>query len=75
MKRVAIIQSGVHEPCAIGAIYTSLSSYELRGLWDRWRNEVPEPDADSEFIEWAINNSPECSAVLFEDFELVTVSE
>lgn len=73
--RVAILQSGVHQPCVIGAICTTLSDYELKGLWDQWRDEVPDPDADSEFVEWVVKNNPNCSAVPFDTFDVVTVSE
>jgi hypothetical protein len=28
---------------------------ELQNHWEQWREDVPEPDADSEFVAWLIN--------------------
>lgn len=28
----------------------------LKEYWDEWKEEVPEPDADSEFIDWLVEN-------------------
>lgn len=73
--RVVMLMSGIYDPICVGAIFTDLNSQELCDLWDKWQSEVPEPDTDSEFIDWAIANNARCSAVPFNDFEFVTITE
>ena len=75
MSRVVMLMVGVHNPMCVGAIYTSLTREELAELWDKWRDEFPEPDADNEFVDWAIKNNFNCSAVSFSNFEFVTIEE
>lgn len=73
--RVVMLMSGIYDPICVGAIFTDLTPSELCDLWDKWSSEFPEPDSDSEFVGWAIANSPRCSAVPFTDFEFVTITE
>lgn len=75
MSRIVMLMSGVNNPVCIGAISTSLTQKALGELWDKWREEVPHPDADSEFVEWAIENDPNCAGVPFSDFEFMTIDE
>jgi hypothetical protein len=30
---------------------------ELQNYWNQWREEVPQPGADSDFVPWLIENS------------------
>lgn len=40
------------ETYTIGTIETPLTTHELRSQWSQWRAEVPQPEADSDFINW-----------------------
>ena len=71
--RVVMLMSGIYDPICVGAIFTDLNPQELRNLWDKWQSEVP--DTDEEFVNWAIANNARCSAVPFDDFEFVTITE
>lgn len=44
----------------IGAVEApdDFDAKQLPGLWDDWRADVPNPDADSEFIEWLLERHP-----------------
>jgi hypothetical protein len=56
------------EGFVIGAIRTDMSDDKLLVLHSEWREEVPHPDTDSEFLEWLLDKHPE-----IEELECPTV--
>ena len=50
----------------IGAIKTDLDGDCIESLWNHWRNEVPEPYADSQFIDWLKKKGYQIEDVSFE---------
>ncbi|RDJ34909.1 MAG: hypothetical protein DWQ19_08730 [Crenarchaeota archaeon] len=46
------------EPIYIGAVQHNDPNFEQNVVdyWDEWREEVAEPEADSEFIYWLVLN-------------------
>ena len=50
----------------IGVIKTALDYVSIQSLWNVWRKEVPEADADSQFVDWLIEKKYGVKDVSFE---------
>lgn len=50
----------------IGVIRTSLDYVAIQGLWEVWKKDYPQPDADSEFVDWLIEKKYGVKDVAFE---------
>lgn len=54
-ERFAIGNVQVNPPKSKSLVGESLDEL-LKAYWEEWREEVPEPDSDSEFIDWLVEN-------------------
>ena len=50
----------------VGAVMTALDSVAIQALWEVWRKSYPQPDADSEFVEWLVEKKYGVKEVAFE---------
>lgn len=57
-ERLVVMTVGLHNPVIIGAVMTALTDTELSQCWNDWRDEVPTPEADSDFVEWFCAREP-----------------
>ena len=59
MKKLVIIQRKYNDgdfpsSSILGAVMTDKTEAQLLALWSEWQEECPQPDSDSQFIDWLI---------------------
>ena len=59
MKKLVIIQRKYNDydnpsSSILGAVLTDKTEPQLKALWNEWQKSCPQPDSDSQFIDWLI---------------------